>query len=235
MKALGMSVESDGKPTDEQHQNHVKKLWLIFKSFVNGRNGSQYLSQIPNGDPFHNWSHHNRYARGCHFQRADVEPHRKAACTVYYMVQRAEQDGYFVSFDAMQQRVTDMLKSEAIPDETTSIYLARDLFGRVRILVSDAVQEDSTLQRLAAGLHKTLGKHGYPAEEAVLFVDDAMLKALNDMAQEILPGVYWVDRLVTSRDWWTVGDSDPQRTPMRYTLFSVKGGVGRSTTAAVLA
>ena len=104
MKALGMSVESDGKPTDEQHQNHVKKLWLIFKSFVNGRNGSQYLSQIPNGDPFHNWSHHNRYARGCHFQRADVEPHRKAACTVYYMVQRAEQDGYFVSFDAMQQR-----------------------------------------------------------------------------------------------------------------------------------
>ena len=141
----------------------------------------------------------------------------------------------FVSFDAMQQRVVDMLKSEAIPDEATPIYLVRDLFGKVRISVSDAVQEDSTLQRLAAGLRETLGKHGYPAEEAILFVDDAMLQALNDMAQEILPGVYWVDRLVTGRDWWTVGDSDSQRMPMRYTLFSVKGGVGRSTTAAVLA
>ena len=67
-------------------------------------------------------------------------------------------------------------------------------------------------------------------------MDDSTLQALNDTAQEILPGVvYWVDRLVTGRDWWTVGDSDSQRTPMRYTLFSVKGGVGRSTTAAVLA
>lgn len=167
----------------------------------------------------------------------------------------------FVSFDAMQQRVVGMLKSETIPDEITPIYLVRDLFGKVRISVSDAVrenstlrprprskrrrfgyspvsdavQENSTLQRLAAGLHKTLGKHGYPADAAVLFVDDAMLQTLDDVAQEIQPGVYWVDRLVTGRDWWTVGDSDSQRTPMRYALFSVKGGVGRSTTAAVLA
>ena len=141
----------------------------------------------------------------------------------------------FVSFDTMQQRVVDMFKSEAIPDEIAPIYLVRDLFGKVRILVSDETQEDSTLQRLAAGLHATLGKHGYPAGEAVLSVEDSMLQALNDTAQEILPSVYWVDRLVTGRDWWTVGDSDWQRTPMRYTLFSVKGGVGRSTTAAVLA
>ena len=148
----------------------------------------------------------------------------------------------FVSFDAMQQRVVGMLKSETIPDEITPIYLVRDLFGKVRISVSDAVQENSTLQRLAAGLCETLGKHGYPADDAILFVDDAMLQTLDDMAQElkdmaqeIPPGVYWVDRLVTGRDWWTVGDSDPQRTPMRYALFSVKGGVGRSTTAAVLA
>ena len=142
----------------------------------------------------------------------------------------------FVSFDAMQKRVVNMLKSEAIPDEIAPIYLVRDLFGKVRILVSDALQEDGTLQRLAAGLHETLGKHGYPAGEAVLSVDDAMLQALNDTAQEILPGVgvYWVDRLVTGRDWWTVSDLHSQRVP-RYTLFSVKGGVGRSTTAAVLA
>ena len=141
----------------------------------------------------------------------------------------------FVSFDAMWQRVVNMLESEVIPDELTPIYLVRDLFGKVRILVADEIQEDNTLQRLAAGLRETIGKHGYPAEEAVLSVDDAMLKAFNDTAQKIHPGVYWVDRLVTGRDWWTVSNSDPQRTPMRYTLFSVKGGVGRSTTAAVLA
>ena len=141
----------------------------------------------------------------------------------------------FVSFDAMKQRVVDMLKSETIPAEITPIYLVRDLFGKVRISVSGESQEDRTLQRIAVCLCETLGKHGYPADDAVLFVDDAMMHTLKDAAQEILPGVYWADRLVTGRDWWTVGDSDLQRTPMRYTLFSVKGGVGRSTTAAVLA
>ena len=55
------------------------------------------------------------------------------------------------------------------------------------------------------------------------------------MAQEIRPGVYWADRLVTGHDWWTVGDALPERQAMRCTLYSVKGGVGRSTTAAVLA
>ena len=43
----------------------------------------------------------------------------------------------FVSFDAMQQRVVDMLESDAIPDEITPIYLVRDLFGKVRILLGN--------------------------------------------------------------------------------------------------
>ena len=55
-----------------------------------------------------------------------------------------------------------------------------------------------------------------------------------DMDSEI-PGVYWVDRLVTGSDWWTVGNLPSERGVRRYTLYAVKGGVGRSTSAAVLA
>jgi len=40
MQALGMSVDAGGRPTDEKHRKHVQDLWPIFKSFVNGRNGS---------------------------------------------------------------------------------------------------------------------------------------------------------------------------------------------------
>ncbi len=47
--------------------------------------------------------------------------------------------------------------------------------------------------------------------------------------------MYWADRLVTGGDWWTVADLPPKRKGARYTLYSVKGGVGRSTTAAILA
>ena len=44
-----------------------------------------------------------------------------------------------------------------------------------------------------------------------------------------------MDRLVTGNDWWTVRDADAAHDTNRFALYSVKGGVGRSTTAAILA
>jgi len=84
-------------------------------------------------------------------------------------------------------------------------------------------------------LQDRLGAHGYPARDGVLFVGSELLRTLDDAAQEIRPGVHWADRLVTGHDWWTVGDTLPENRAMRCTLYSIKGGVGRSTTAAVLA
>ena len=146
----------------------------------------------------------------------------------------------FVAFDDIVAHVKHLLKTlESFPDKLGRLYLVRDLFGKVRISLPDAVEEDEScrepLQRLASSLHEVLGAHGYPAEDAVLFVDDDLLRDLDDVAQEIHPRVYWIDRLVTGRDWWTVGSAGLGRKAARYTLFSVKGGVGRSTTTAVLA
>ena len=146
----------------------------------------------------------------------------------------------FVQFDAVFDLVIDTLDMLGnIPKDATPVYLVRDLFGKVRISVSEDVRshEPSTnaLQTLAQMLHDALGAHGYPARDGVLFVDPELLHTLDDVAQEIRPGVYWADRLVTGHDWWTVGDALPERQAMRCTLYSIKGGVGRSTTAAVLA
>ena len=60
---------------------------------------------------------------------------------------------------------------------------------------------------LPTPLSEVLGAHGYPAEDSVLFVGDALLETLNDTAQEIHPRVFLADRLVTGRGWWTVGSS----------------------------
>ena len=119
----------------------------------------------------------------------------------------------------------------------------RNLFGKVRISASDAVEANEScrdaLGRLAKRLGEALGAHGHPSGDAVLFVEPDLLAELNETAQEIdgLDQVYWVDRLMTGGDWWTVPPNAelPREGPRRYTLFSVKGGVGRSTTAAVLA
>ncbi len=145
----------------------------------------------------------------------------------------------FVSFDEIRPRVARVLEAADLPDDVASLYLVRNLLGRVSVSVSDPVKKNDAgreaLQRLAHALRDELGPHGYSVEDAVLFVDPAMLDTLAAAPRELRPGVYWVDRLVTGRDWWTVADSRSEGGPARCTLFSVKGGVGRSTSAAVLA
>ena len=157
----------------------------------------------------------------------------------------------FVSFDDMRNRVAEVFNATvAKPNAIDQLYLVRDLFGRVRIAVSDAVEADErcqeTLNRLAEGLQQELGSHGYNREEAVLFVDEEMLTELNQIARPLESFVlrektgrtaswaHWVERLVTGSGWSSL-TSHPESGARRFTLYSVKGGVGRSTTAAVLA
>ena len=147
----------------------------------------------------------------------------------------------FVSFDTIRDRVNDVLEEmeEEIILCGIDLYLVRDLFGKLRISVKDEVEEDKAcrerLQVLALRLHESLGVHGYPPDIGVLFVDETLLTRLKDTAHQICQGVYWADRLVTGRGWWTVGTRDGNKSAKRFTLFSVKGGMGRSTTSAVLA
>lgn len=146
----------------------------------------------------------------------------------------------FVPFDSIRPRVLDVFRtSEALHHAADRLYLIRDLWGKVRITVSDAIREDESrrdmLQRFARDLHEALKAHSYAAENGILFVSADRLKTLEEEAQKITSNMYWVDRLMTGRDWWTVGTPRPEKEVPRWTLFSVKGGVGRSTTAAVLA
>ena len=145
----------------------------------------------------------------------------------------------FVPFDDMRRRVSEALAGSETPD--VDIYLVRNLFGKLRISVSDVVEENenhcAALEHLAGKLTEALGARGYPADDGVLYVSDSLLETLRDTATPIkgFHKVFWEDRLITGNDWWTVGDPPRKGNAKRWTLFSVKGGVGRSTTAAVLA
>ena len=146
----------------------------------------------------------------------------------------------FVSFDDIWKRVVDAVVAlEPLPDGVDGIYLVRNLYGQVAVSVSDTVELDTTcrlaLDRLAARLGKALGAHAAPKENAILFVPASLLAQVRGVGREVRPRVHLVDRLVTAGDWWTVGEFGASRTAARCALYSIKGGVGRSTTAAVLA
>ena len=147
--------------------------------------------------------------------------------------------GEFVPFDDTRRRAMTALKGAELPD--VPIYLIRNLFGKVRMSVPEKAEDDEAcreaLRRLAGKLSAALGTRGHPPDRSILFVSQALLETLGDTAQPIegFDKVFWEDRLVTGNGWWTVGDPRPEGRAKRWTLYSVKGGVGRSTTAAVLA
>lgn len=143
-----------------------------------------------------------------------------------------------VVFDEVRGHVEEALAQVDLAENPTGLYVVRDLFGKVGLSVSDEVRSDpleEALARLAAALEERLGAHGRSAERAVLWVDPELLDEMRGTARELVPGVFWVDRLMVGGDWWTVGQRRARNKPARYTLYSVKGGMGRSTTAAVLA
>ena len=146
-----------------------------------------------------------------------------------------------VTFDEVRDHVTAALKSSDLPENAPPIYVVRDLFGKINLSVSENEEAGpavrGALRSLAQALRDSLGAHGRAGERTVLWVDPALLNELRDTAQEIVPGVFWADRLLIGDGWWRVGGRDRRKKggPIRYTLYSIKGGVGRSTTAAVLA
>jgi len=152
----------------------------------------------------------------------------------------------FVPFDEIWPRVQRALEEPArggLPARGLSeLWVVRDLVGRIRLLVPEQPRPDPELEQgllaLATILYNELGAHARAPEQAVLTVGEDELEMLRDGAVGHEIGgltVYLVDRLVTGSGWATVTPGPRPGRPLRITLFSVKGGVGRSTTAAVIA
>ena len=72
---------------------------------------------------------------------------------------------------------------------------------------------------------------------ASCFVSDSLLDEIGGTAEsfEGFDNVRWEERMVTGRSWWAVAPPHGAGRAKRWTSFSVRGGVGRSATAAVLA
>lgn len=92
MKGLGMRLDEKGRPP-RRYSKHVQDLWPEFKMFAKARSGWRFLSQLPGGSPFADWSHNDRYAHSTYVGNEAVDQHRTAALGVRRMVKRAEQDG----------------------------------------------------------------------------------------------------------------------------------------------
>lgn len=92
MVGLGMRINKKGAPENSQYRKHVHELWPVFQEFAEGRAQGVWLRELPDGDPFSNWSHRDRYADDVRFDYRRVNPHRKATRRICYMMQLFNQE-----------------------------------------------------------------------------------------------------------------------------------------------
>ena len=82
-----------GIRVDPRHRTHVQEIRPIFQSLIDTLNDSEYLDRLPPGEPFGDWSHHDRYAHRGYCGSTDVEAHRHAADAVRAIIETARQNG----------------------------------------------------------------------------------------------------------------------------------------------
>lgn len=121
----------------------------------------------------------------------------------------------------------------------SELVLVRDLWGRVRLIEAEDSSEPqrAALQALAEQLESSLGAHAYLANEARVMMTGGEIERLRQagrrLSQEGLDLIL-VERLVVGGGWSHFAQVQPGERPQRFTFFALKGGVGRSTAAAVL-
>jgi len=146
-----------------------------------------------------------------------------------------------MNFNDALEKATQLAQAR-LPGLKEHVFLVRDLHGRIRLLLGKRRQPASEfyphIQALIADITQALGTYAYPANDLIMYRED--LKSIQlpeDGASAVLAedGAYKVclhDRLLMGAEWM----ASPTGAPAikRFTLFSMKGGVGRSTTATIL-
>ena len=120
------------------------------------------------------------------------------------------------------------------------VYLIRDLVGRVSIALNVSGKALEDKKALSELLNEKLGAFGPGTEEAVQSRDELLMpeEIFESRETVVLPAenvvAYLVDRLMNNQDWLRrpLVDEAPLPTAV---AFSLKGGVGRSTTFAAWA
>lgn len=121
------------------------------------------------------------------------------------------------------------------------IVLVRDIYGKVRVAIDDRRRAEKppkdTLAELAARLDTALGAFSPGAPSMFLLASEMVapeeIFAAEELSARAAPaGIRILDRQIVGSDWSRTPFADGAAN--RVALYGIKGGVGRSTAAAVL-
>ena len=143
-------------------------------------------------------------------------------------------------------QVLDLASEKINPFGTAfgnDIVLVRDLFGRIRVLLSGAKEDydSGKINGLAATLSGSLDRYAFPPEEILLFTSELLdgdrffeSSDRHLLLEENGLRLWLLDRQLMGQDW-TRRPLKRETKNRRVTFFGIKGGVGRSTALVIWA
>jgi CO dehydrogenase nickel-insertion accessory protein CooC1 len=144
-----------------------------------------------------------------------------------------------IKFDQILGVVTEFFAGQNdLLRNLTWLVVNRDLYGRVRLIAPDYIEGQeyhNALKNMAGTLAERLFPHAYSADTMILYEPawEPVCQGASTFPLEGYDNVICADRLATEGDWAHVAD-EAAGAP-RIVFFSIKGGVGRSTTLAAVA
>ncbi len=144
------------------------------------------------------------------------------------------------TFDQILPAAAEVLKARAdLVAQMDWLVINRDLNGRVRFIVPEAIEANDAfrvkIEALYQALAERIAAHAYPVTTGILFeanVDDVCAGGTR-FPLEGFDKAWIADRLATEGNWAQIA-LETQGAP-RVVFFSIKGGVGRSTALAACA
>jgi len=95
MVCFGMTVKTDGSPSDSKDRIHADKAWDRFESYRSGQaTGAAYAVGTIN--PFADWKVDQRYVHRSVIDPVRVQAHRTGADKVRNLITQARQEGLII-------------------------------------------------------------------------------------------------------------------------------------------
>jgi hypothetical protein len=141
------------------------------------------------------------------------------------------------TFDEILPIATEVLNTHRETlDQLDWLLINRDLNGRVRFIVPDAIALKDVQRAPVEALYQRLGaqieRHAYPVSSGILYEPTLAQGCQGIPAFQLtsFDNVWVIDRLAIESRWESIAEVAPGAP--RIVFFSIKGGVGRSTALA---
>jgi hypothetical protein len=225
----GVPVNPKGKPeSGSQAFGHLPNLWDDAALYFHGRAAAviaPFLTLLSAANPFTAWDVSDRYEAG-------------AVCN-------ARAAGHVSAATGLRGAAQAAHLAEGVAAQKHDVLVIRDLVGRLRLVIADPERSLTAddIEALSTGFRETVGP--FSASEPVVVAEDLINsdELFNSEDRTILRSsspdsaqIALLERTVVGESWISVAQRGERAdgTPW-VAMYSLKGGVGRSTAAAWIA